>query len=678
MLTIHLFGSPTVTIDNQPLTKLTQAHTLIRLLVYLVMHRDVPQARVKLATLFYPDQDESTARRNLNTVLSRLRTTLGDCSCILADNQTVQFDAAQPFWLDVAEFERNATHQQIDALEIAIALYRAEFMEGFYDDWCLAIRERLHELYILALQTSSTLHQGSNQLDLALARTRQWIAADGLNEEAHRQGIELCLRADMRFEARQQFEHYKTLWRDELKLEPSPHMLMLAQRSGLWVEADATSDQTKHDIALLSETQRGLNSIKTDPESAMAQTLRQQLNTEIVGYTEKLGDLYKSQYAVDEALVYYKLSLDAIAQLSTSQNIQRELSIRRKCDEIYDLSSRRMQQAQNLQAIYDLAIGLAEPSACLDALLRSIWFECAGENYAAAIAFAERATNIAPQCTVMEQATTYRLTGLAYFSDCRFKHAYQHFAEALRLGQSMNASTALQVDLINLASVDIACARYEEALQTLNRANELTSHESLPIVLARLEGTQGQVYIKLDKLKQADLHLNHAMKLAKAIGDRGVELWLAGRMANLYLQRGDIDRAITFGQHYYRIAKSAEDAFGLVDLGDWLAKLYIRMGNGQQALMWADQSLKTAKSHNIWRYQLRGNMRHAQASLLLHQFDQAQQYADQAIYLLKQRDAPIAEANEVMDTHQKCLNLANSGAKLISSRLERLDSNKAI
>ena len=132
--------------------------------------------------------------------------------------------------------------------------------------------------------------------------------------------------------------------------------------------------------------------------------------------------------------------------------------------------------------------------------------------------------------------------------------------------------------------MDIAFANYPEALQRLNQAHDLTSETTAPTVLVRLEGTLGQVYMKLGQWQQANTRLNHAMKLAQAIGDRNIELWLAGRIMDLYLRQSYVDRAIMFGQQHYQNAQVAADAFALADLGDWLAKAHIQGGEGQRAL----------------------------------------------------------------------------------------------
>jgi DNA-binding SARP family transcriptional activator len=662
MLEIRLLGSPTVIVDHQPLTDLTKAPTLTRLFAYLVVHRHTPQPRVKLATVLYPDQDEPTARRNVNTALSRLRSTLQACPCLRADSQAVQFDPPPAsLWLDVAEFERHAQTRDIPALETAVALYRSEFMEGYYDEWCLRQRERLHEQYVLALHTASTAHQAAGRLDLALDRARQWAEADAFNEDAHRRVIELCLESNRPGEARQQFARYTTIWRDELKLDPSPHMMMLAQRYGLAERCETLCETTRRDMEWVAVVMNRLSVAERGDEPPAARELSRQLRVQVVEYAEKLGDVFKGQYAVDDALAYYALAINTLSDAAdTVTRTQRELALRRKCDELYDLSCRREQQTENLQAIQSLATALNEPSALLDALLRQTWFAWSKGDYAQVIPFAEQALDIAQRCTPAEQATAHRIAGLAYFGDCRFQQAYLHSGEALRLDEAAGANNFLQADLVNLAAIDIALARYEEALHKLTRAHELTTPMSLPTVLARIEGKTGQAQAKLGHLKPAEKYLKHAMQLAQAIGDRSVELWLAGRMTDLYFRRGETDRAMTFARHYYRLAQTADDAFAMVDLADWLAKLQLSLSEGWQALMWANRCADVAERRGIWRYRMRSALRRARAHLLLGQFDQARTHAEQSLCLLKQRDERIEEAREVFDTHAECLRRAGA------------------
>ena len=77
------------------------------LLKYLLLHRDAPQLRQRLAFLLWPDSTEPQARTNLRQVLHNLRRVLPDADLFIeVGPRTLQWRARAPLWLDVAVFEQ--------------------------------------------------------------------------------------------------------------------------------------------------------------------------------------------------------------------------------------------------------------------------------------------------------------------------------------------------------------------------------------------------------------------------------------------------------------------------------------------------------------------------------------------------------------------------------------------
>src|SRR5262245_15777433 len=76
------------------------------LLAYLLLHRDAPQPRQRLAFLLWPDSTEQQARTNLRHVLHTLRHALPTCERFLdVQPRTLHWRSDAPFWLDAAAFE---------------------------------------------------------------------------------------------------------------------------------------------------------------------------------------------------------------------------------------------------------------------------------------------------------------------------------------------------------------------------------------------------------------------------------------------------------------------------------------------------------------------------------------------------------------------------------------------
>jgi hypothetical protein len=97
-------------------------------------------------------------------------------------------------WLDVDEFERQITQHEIACLEPPVALYRGDFLEGFYDDWCLDESYRLEALYLRTLEQLVAAYVTLDQPGEVLCYVELLLARDPLREDVHRTAIGLHVR----------------------------------------------------------------------------------------------------------------------------------------------------------------------------------------------------------------------------------------------------------------------------------------------------------------------------------------------------------------------------------------------------------------------------------------------------------------------------------------------------
>src|ERR687888_1697574 len=123
-LGVRLLGELDLRLGETALPALESARAE-SLLAYLLIHRDAPQPRQRLAFLLWPDSTEAQARTNLRHVLHRLRRALPDADRFLdVTPRTLQWRPDAPFRLDVAAFEdalarADAGDEQLDALREA-------------------------------------------------------------------------------------------------------------------------------------------------------------------------------------------------------------------------------------------------------------------------------------------------------------------------------------------------------------------------------------------------------------------------------------------------------------------------------------------------------------------------------------------------------------------------------
>jgi len=249
MLQIRLFGPLTVEQDGHslPLPASAQARDL---LAYLALFHARQHNRSALVGTFWPDLAEERARRALSQALWQIRRFFPDL--VTAEAETVRFAPPASFRVDALDFERlakaafNAAPQETirQELEQALALYRADFLEGNYADWALLERERLREFYLLALERLGQLEKSSGHYDRALDLALRLSGAEPLNEVAHREIMRLRHLLGQPEAALRQFELCCDILRRELEADPSPETLAVMAEINHLAEKKASENQT--------------------------------------------------------------------------------------------------------------------------------------------------------------------------------------------------------------------------------------------------------------------------------------------------------------------------------------------------------------------------------------------------------------------------------------------------
>ena len=200
------------------------------LLAYLVLHRDRPQARERLVDLFWGERPERKSRRSLTTALWHIRRCLPDEGLILSELNTVQFDPGGELSLDVDEFQAEASRPDVPSLQAAVALYRGELLDGFYDDWILTERYRLEHLFCEALTRLMIAQEERGDYQAVLASAARLLQQDPLREDAHRVIMRAYCRLGRRNGALEQYQRCCRIVRDELGVEPMTETSELNQQ----------------------------------------------------------------------------------------------------------------------------------------------------------------------------------------------------------------------------------------------------------------------------------------------------------------------------------------------------------------------------------------------------------------------------------------------------------------
>jgi DNA-binding SARP family transcriptional activator len=230
-LRVRLLGGFDLAIDGRPIVTV-DAPRLQSLLAHLVLHRDMPQPRERLAHLFWPDSSEPQARTNLRQALHLLRQALPEPERFLeSETREVRWRPDARVEVDVAEFERllreagearqaKGAMAERGALEGAVAVYTGDLLPGCYDDWVVPERQRLRELLLGAAERLADLLEDERDYRRATPWARRLLDEDPLNEEACRRLMRVHALSGDRAAALRVFHGFATALARDIGVEP--------------------------------------------------------------------------------------------------------------------------------------------------------------------------------------------------------------------------------------------------------------------------------------------------------------------------------------------------------------------------------------------------------------------------------------------------------------------------
>jgi DNA-binding SARP family transcriptional activator/predicted ATPase/Flp pilus assembly protein TadD len=246
---LHLLGRFQLTVNGEN-TDGFEADSARALCAYLFMHTGETLRRERLAALFWPDQSQAGALRNLRTALSRMRRGIGRLSDALeTDNQTVTFQPSPDVWVDAlalaslnAEVEAHA-HRCIEGCPLCVEklqhiaeLYRGEFLAGFtqesdlFLEWAAIQREIYHRAAIQALDALTAHHLLCHEWTDAQHYARRALQLEPWREESHRHLMLALAGQGQRSAALRQFHLCQQILQREFDAPPQPETATLYEQ----------------------------------------------------------------------------------------------------------------------------------------------------------------------------------------------------------------------------------------------------------------------------------------------------------------------------------------------------------------------------------------------------------------------------------------------------------------
>jgi DNA-binding SARP family transcriptional activator/tetratricopeptide (TPR) repeat protein len=234
LLELRLMGEFSVVLDGRPIDGLRSLRTQ-ELLTYLVLHRDAPQARQRIAFLLWPESTEAQSRTNLRRELHTLRQELpGADELLRIEPTTIQWRPGTPPTVDLADFVDAADDaRRADgdgetmrtSAERAVRAYGGDLLPASHTDWVLDARAELKQRCIELLDRLVAELEDRGAVVDAMNHARRRIALEPLEEAGYRALMRLQGRAGERAAALRTYHACEAVLERELGVAPSPETM---------------------------------------------------------------------------------------------------------------------------------------------------------------------------------------------------------------------------------------------------------------------------------------------------------------------------------------------------------------------------------------------------------------------------------------------------------------------
>jgi ATP/maltotriose-dependent transcriptional regulator MalT/DNA-binding SARP family transcriptional activator len=241
-LSIYALGEPVVLIDTTPVTRWRMARAME--LCFFLLENKQPLRKDQIIAALWPDADDpGRINQTFRSTIYYLRQAIGE-ACLVQRSGQYRLDLPAvygQFWHDVAAFEEQQrlaktaledgdNEGAAQSFQKMINLYRGDYVEAFYSDWCIPRRQKLRASFIEAHHQLALIAWRREMWDESLQHWQHLLTLDPCLETAH-YGIMRCyLRMGKRDLALRQYQRCSRELHEQLKIQPGPSLQKLYQR----------------------------------------------------------------------------------------------------------------------------------------------------------------------------------------------------------------------------------------------------------------------------------------------------------------------------------------------------------------------------------------------------------------------------------------------------------------
>ncbi|MCJ7735947.1 MAG: tetratricopeptide repeat protein [Anaerolineae bacterium] len=196
-----------------------------------------PISRDAIGLEFWPELRAKSARDTFHSTMYRVRRAVGSDVVKLIDGEYRV--ALSNYWFDVVEFERVVERARLlpphdwqaeDLWGRAVELYAGDFLPEIDRMWTVTLRERYREMYLEALIDLGRCSEARNNHLEAVRRYQRALEVDNLREDLYGRLMTCLAAAGRRSDAISQYDRYRSVFMEELGVEPSPEITAIYKR----------------------------------------------------------------------------------------------------------------------------------------------------------------------------------------------------------------------------------------------------------------------------------------------------------------------------------------------------------------------------------------------------------------------------------------------------------------
>ncbi len=305
-------------------------------------------------------------------------------------------------------------------------------------------------------------------------------------------------------------------------------------------------------------------------------------------YSVKAGEKAESEYAVEEAIDFYKRALNLLGKLPSRRSDMKANLLERLGD-----LQKFIGNYQNAIKNYENARASEESKERQGTLLRKIaeTYNLLGE-YDSSLGILEKAEELGGEGTA-EYGRMLLAKGYSYMGKGDYERAMRLFLEALKVAESTgtdrkDAGNALRA----IGTIYHSWGEYDSALESFEKSLSIMEECEDRQGIARLLNNIGTVYYAKGNLDLTLEFHKKSLRMFEKIGDKYGIAVLLNNIGVAHFERGELDLALEFYEKGLEIKEKIGDKYGIAISLNNIGEVHYQRGELDLALEFYEKGLE--------------------------------------------------------------------------------------